>query len=319
MIGAVFLYIGTLNISLAFRLSILLMKIRVFVLTGSLLVFLVSCEKNVSVKLNDAQTKLVVEASIENGAPPTVVLSNSLDYFSEISPEILQNSFVHDADISISNGVLTHKLKEYSTTQGDYTFYYYSIDSSDLSTAFAGELNRSYSLHIKVQGNDYSAVTTIPNITKKVDSVYWKKASDFLPDSLVALMVKATDPPGYGDYVRYYTKDNSEPFYPGINSVFDDQIIDGTTYTLQVDRGYPRNLGMTEDDLVYFHKGDTVTFKLCNIDKASFDFWRTMEFAYASVGNPFSSPTKVLSNIKGNALGYFAGYAAQYHVIIIPK
>ena len=278
-----------------------------------------SCEKNVSFKLNDAEKKLVVEASIENGQAPTVVLSNSLDYFAEISPDILQQSFVHHADITISNGTLTHKLKEYSFEQGGYSFFYYSIDSSNLATAFIGELNSSYSLKINVQGKESDAVTTIPKITKVVDSVFWKKASDFLPDSVVALMVKATDPPGYGDYVRYYTKDNSEPFYPGINSVFDDQIIDGTTYTLQVDRGYPRNLGMTEDDLVYFHKGDTVTFKLCNIDKASFDFWRTMEFAYASVGNPFSSPTKVLSNIKGNALGYFAGYAAQYHVIIIPK
>ncbi len=163
-------------------------------------------------------------------------------------------------------------MKEYSYTQNGYTFYYYSIDSSDLSTAFIGEINTSYSLKINFQGKEYSAVTTIPKITKKVDSVYWKRASEFLPDSLVALMVKATDPPGYGDYVRYYTKDNSEPFYPGINSVFDDQIIDGTTYTLQVDRGYPRNLGLTKDNLVYFDKGDTVTFKLCNIDKATFNY-----------------------------------------------
>jgi hypothetical protein len=295
------------------------MKMKPVVFLFSLLVIFNACEKNVSVRLNDEQKKLVVEASIENGVAPTVVLSNSLDYFASISPAILEGSFVHGADIFISNGSRTHKLKEYSYTQNGYTFYYYSIDSSDLSTAFIGEINTSYSLKINFQGKEYSAVTTIPKITKKVDSVYWKRASEFLPDSLVALMVKATDPPGYGDYVRYYTKDNSEPFYPGINSVFDDQIIDGTTYTLQVDRGYPRNLGLTKDNLVYFDKGDTVTFKLCNIDKATFDFWRTMEFAYASVGNPFSSPTKVLSNIKGDALGYFAGYAAQYHVITIPK
>ena len=295
------------------------MKSSIACLFIVLITILSSCEKNVSFKLNDAEKKLVVEASIENGQAPTVVLSNSLDYFSKISPDILQQSFVHGADISISNGTLTHKLKEYSFDQNGYTFFYYSIDSSNLSTAFAGELNSSYSLKINVQGKEYTAVTTIPKITKVIDSVFWKKASDFLPDSLVALMIKATDPPGYGDYVRYYTKDNSEPFYPGINSVFDDQIIDGTTYTLQVDRGYPRNQGLTEDDLIYFHKGDTVTFKLCNIDKPTFDFWRTMEFSYATVGNPFSSPSKVLSNISGNGLGYFAGYAAQYHTIIIPK
>ena len=278
-----------------------------------------SCEKNVSFKLHDAETKIVVEASIENDKPPTVVLSTSLDYFSEISPAILANSFVHNAEILISNGVLTHKLKEYQFIQNGYSFSYYSIDSSSPATAFTGQLNTSYSLKINSQGEEYSATTTIPGITKRVDSVFWKQAPEYLPDSMAALMVKVTDPPGYGDYVRYYTKDNSEPFYPAINSVFDDQIIDGTTYTLQVDRGYPRNLGLTKDELVYFNKGDTVTFKLCNIDKASFDFWRTMEFSYASVGNPFSSPTRVLSNINGNALGYFAGYAAQYHTIVIPK
>jgi hypothetical protein len=43
-----------------------------------------------------------------------------------------------------------------------------------------------------------------------------------------------------------------------------------------------------------------------------------MEFSYASLGDPFSSPTKVLSNIKGDALGYFGGYASQYRTIIIP-
>lgn len=295
------------------------MKASLFFSFTILITLFSSCEKNVSFKLNDTEKKLVVEATIENGQVPTVVLSNSLDYFSEISPDILEQSFVHGADVAISNGTLTHKLKEYSYSQDGYTFYYYSIDSSNLATAFVGELKSSYSLKINAGGKEYDATTTIPDVTKKIDSVFWKKASEFLPDSLVALMITATDPPGFGDYVRYYTKDNSEPFYPGLNSVFDDQIIDGTTYTLQVDRGYPRNLGLSEDNLIYFNKGDTVTFKLCNIDKATFDFWRTMEFAYASVGNPFSSPTKVLNNISGNGLGYFAGYAAQYHTIIIPK
>lgn len=295
------------------------MKTRLLFIYIVLITVSSSCEKTVSFKLNNTEQKIVVEATIENGQAPTVVLSGSMDYFSKISPEILQQSFIHNADVLISNGTLTHQLKEYSYSQNGFTFSYYSIDSSNLATAFVGELNKSYSLRINTNGKEYNATTTIPALTKKVDSISWKKASDFLPDSLVALVVTATDPPGFGDYVRYYTKDNSEPFYPGINSVFDDQIIDGTTYTLQVDRGYPRNLGLTDDNLIYFHKGDTITLKLCNIDKVTFDFWRTMEFAYASVGNPFSSPTKVLSNISGNGLGYFAGYAAQYHTLIIPK
>ena len=295
------------------------MKYKIIAVVSVFIAGFIACEKNVSFNLNDTEKKIVVEASIENGQAPNVVLSTSIEYFSEISPDILQASFVHDADILVSNGIQTHKLKEYSFSQNGYTFFYYSIDSANLATAFLGELNKSYTLKITVDGKEYTALTTIPNITKQIDSVFSKPAPEFLPDSLASLNVTAADPVGFGDYVRYYTKANDEPFYPGMNSVFDDQIIDGTTYTLQVDRGYPRNLGLTGDSLIYFKKGDTVTFKLCNIDKATFDFWRTMEFAYASVGNPFSTPTKVLSNISGNGLGYFAGYAAQYHTIVIPK
>jgi hypothetical protein len=44
-----------------------------------------------------------------------------------------------------------------------------------------------------------------------------------------------------------------------------------------------------------------------------------MEFSYASVGNPFSTPTKVMSNISNGALGYFGGYASQYRTLIIPQ
>ena len=131
-------------------------------------------------------------------------------------------------------------------------------------------------------------------------------------------MVKATDPPGLGDYVRYFTKQNSDPFFPGLNSVFDDQVIDNSTYDIQVERGVDRNHSQPEG-YAFFDKGDTVTLKLSNIDKATYDFWRTMEFTYISVGNPFSSPTRVLSNISNGGLGYFGGYASQYRTIIIPQ
>lgn len=288
---------------------------RFLVLAG---IFLVGCEKKIDFKLHDQPDKLVVEGIIENNQPPIVILSKSIGYFSEISADILNNSFVHGADVFVSNGTLTHKLKEYSRSVGNnVSIYYYSVDSSNLSTAFFGELNHHYSLKIVSEGKEYTATTTIPNITKRIDSVWWKKPPVTTDSTKVIIMVRATDPPGYGDYIRYYTKTNREPFYPPSNSAFDDFFIDGTTYELQVDKGFDRNLNVDFDEN-FFHRGDTVGLKLSNIDKTTFDFWRTMEFSYASVGDPFSSPTKVLGNIKGDALGYFGGYASQYRTIIIP-
>ena len=83
--------------------------------------------------------------------------------------------------------------------------------------------------------------------------------------------------------------------------------------------GINRNADRDSIEYNFFFRGDTVDFKLSNIDKATYDFWRTWESAYSSVGNPFSSPTKVLGNISNNALGYFGGYASQYRRLIIPQ
>jgi hypothetical protein len=294
------------------------MKICGVLIVFILFAWLSSCEKNVSFKLNQTAPKLVVEATIENGQFPVVYLTKSLDFFSSIDPSRLSNSFVHNADVRISNGPLTHKLKEYAVPLGGgYNYYYYSYNPAQSSTSFLGELNKQYLLQIVSEGETYTAVTTIPDTTRKIDSLFWKAAPPGNSPEKVSLMITATDRPGFGDYIRYFTKRNQEPFYAGLNSVYDDQVIDGTKYTVQVDRGVDRGVDHPEG-YVFFNRGDTVTLKLCNIDKATFDFWRTMEYTYDNVGNPFATPTTVLSNISGNALGYFGGYAAQYRTIIIP-
>ncbi len=290
-----------------------------FLSAALVLSLLFGCEKDIKFTLNDEAPRLVVEATIENGQPPLVFLSRSLGFFSQISPDILSQSMVHGADVFVSNGNRTHKLKEYiAALGGGYSLSYYSIDSSDLATAFTGELNKQYDLRVVTEGKEYTATTTIPGLTKRIDSVWWKKAPPQADSNDVIVMVRATDPPGFGDYIRYFTRRNSEPFLPPGNSAFDDLFVDGTTYELPIERGVDRNLKIRDEDR-FFKKGDTVTLKLCNIDKATFDFWRTMEFSYQSVGNPFSTPVKVQSNIKGPALGYFGGYACQFRTLVIPK
>ena len=279
---------------------------------------LASCEKGVTFDLEESSPKIVVEATIETNRAPFVILSKSQNFYAQITPDILEASFVRNADVYVSNGTVTHKLKEYTVALATgYTFYFYSIDSSNLSTAFVGQTNTPYSLRIVAEGKEYTASTKIPAITRSIDSLFWKQAPGSNDTNKVALMVRATDQAGYGDYIRYFTKRNSEPFYPAFNSVYDDQIIDGTSYEIEVERGVDRTQDLP-DDYTLFDKGDTVTLKLCQIDKATYDFWRTMEFSYGSIGNPFASPTKVLSNISNNALGYFGGYAPQFRTIIIP-
>lgn len=278
-----------------------------------------SCEKDINFNLSDSENILVVDANIENGQAPVVVLTKSFDFFSEIKPALLESSFVHAAEVTISNGTLTHQLKEYTVPLADgYSYSYYSIDPANASTAFLGELKKSYSLTIKADGKENTSTTTIPDIVKKPDSLWWKPAPFTDDTNKVILMVRSMDPPGLGNYVRYFTKKNDGIFLPGDNSVFDDQVIDGAAVEFQVVPGIDRN-NPPKADSNYFRRGDTVTLKFCDIDKASYTFWSTWEFAQSSIGNPFSQPNKVLGNISNGALGAFYGYAAVFKTIVIPK
>lgn len=280
---------------------------------------LVACEKDITIELDDSAEALVVDASIENGRPPLVILSRSLGFFSEINPDILAASFVRNAEVYMSDGVNRHRLREDSVENIPGSFlYFYTNDPSSPSTSIIGRLETSYNLEIKAEGKTYTANTTIPAITRRIDSLWWEKVDKADDTNQVKLIIRATDKPGFGNYIRYFTSTNGERFLPGLNSVFDDQVIDGTTYTFPVDRGFDKNLPV-EDYEPFFYRGDTVTIKVGEIDRVTYDFWRTFEFSYQSVGNPFSSPVKVLSNISNGALGYFGGYAAQYRTLIVPK
>ena len=278
---------------------------------------LFSCEKDIDFDLKYAEPVLVVDAQIENGGVPTVALSRSLSFFNQISIDILANSFIHNAEVTMSNGTVIHKFKEYAVPLGNgYSIFYYSIDSSNLATAFVGEFNKQYNLTIKVDGQVYTAKTTIPALTKIFDSLWIKAPPPNVDTSKRVLMVRAIDPPGLGNYIRYFTKKNSERFLPGFNSVFNDEVVDGTTYQGQVDQGVDRNNSLPAGDEKFFARGDTISFKLSNIDKASFTFWNTWEFNQQSIGNPFSQPGKVIGNISNGALGAFCGYASLVGTVI---
>lgn len=290
----------------------ILFIIALFLYTG--------CEKDIHINPHRSVPKLVVEGTIENGKQPRVILTHSLDYFSAIDTNKIKNMFVHDANITVTGNGRTIRLKEFSRdTLNGNKYYFYAPDSITGKT-FIGKVGGSYALHIATENQILDAVTTIPSHGFRVDSVWWLWGiKDQKPDTSKAfLMIRIIDPPKPGNDARYFTKRNSEPFYPGLTSVADDQVTNGTTFDFQLDRGVNKNLKIDYDDYGYFSPGDTVTLKFCNIGKATYDFWHTWEYAWSNTGNPFSTPTTILGNIPG-ALGYWGGYAAQYRTIIITK
>lgn len=296
------------------------MKLR-FVYFLALIAF-ASCEKEVNIKLNGGAPKVVVDGFIETGLPPVVVLTNSFSYFSKIDLNTLEDAFIHDAHITVSNGLQEVTLKEYALDTGinSNNYYFYSVDTADLSALlFQGQPEMFYTLRVTTNGKTYESTTKIPAV-KPLDSIWYEAPPVPVAEApgAVNVFVRYSDPDTTGNKIRYFTSRNGSLFLPPFNSVYDDDVINGTSFTIGMVPGAVRTKEINFDSLTHFFRGDSVVVKWAAIDKASFDFWSTMEFSVATVGNPFSSPVTVTSNIKGGALGVWCGYGTSYKTLHIP-
>jgi len=270
-----------------------------------------SCEKDITINLPPSEKLLVVEGHIQTGQSPYVILSRNSDYYSSFTLDSLNNFFVHNAIVKVSNGTDTVTMTELSLDTMDISV------SAYVGLGMIGEEGKTYSLTIEAEGEKLTSVTTIP-FRVPLDSLWYQ--TDVYPDndSLVRLMCRYTDPPQLGQYVRYFTKVNNEPYWPGLNSVFTDDVVNGTTFDFPLDRGVDRSNDSTFEYYGLFRKGDTITVNWSNIDKAHYDFWRTLEFELGSQGSPFSSPIEIQGNIVGG-LGIWGGYSPSYKTLIVPK
>lgn len=280
---------------------------------------LTGCEKEVHINLQSSPPKLVVQGVIENGLPPYVILNTTFGFFSTVDLGTVQNSFVHDAVIKVSDGVKTVTLKEYplDTANGN-KFYVYSIDTNNLASGIIGELGKFYTLTIDYNGQTFTSVTKIP-YPKGLDTLWFGDPTlmrSSTPANARELFGNYVDPDTPGNYVKYFTRRNQEGFNPA--GVFTDELVNGKPINaVDLLAGTPNDNSADDrsDSMYYFYPGDSVVLKWSEIDKGVYNFWNTYEFAIRSGGNPFSSPINVKSNITNGALGAWAGYGSIYYYL----
>jgi hypothetical protein len=285
-----------------------------FRITYILLLFILllgACTRDVSFDLPDIEEKLVVEGKIETGLPPIIILTKNSNYYGSTNLSDLNSYFVHNAIIKVSDGIDTVQLTELTFDSAGVEIGVYT----DLTGTFIGMPNQTYYLWIQAEGKSISSITSIP-ATVPLDSIYIEEGFDVNRPNIARLVCRYTDPPEFGNRVRAFTKRNKEPYLADFNSVFDDKLINGTTFDFPLSRAIDRTDSLSNEDYPFFYKGDTISVKWCNIDQKSFDFWRTLEFEINS-GGPFSSPIEIQGNITGG-LGIWAGYNATYKTVIAP-
>ncbi|MDF2436878.1 MAG: hypothetical protein K0Q95_1254 [Bacteroidota bacterium] len=271
-----------------------------------------ACTEKIDVKLPNADDKLVIEGSIENGKNAEVIITRSIPLFSSIANTSATDFYVLDAQVTLFDGFTTETM-------------HLAIDSASSlgivykSNIIVGIPGRNYSLTVIQGGKTFTAVTTIPEPIA-LDSVWWMPQPP--KDSLGFANAHFSEPAGPGNNYRWYAKRPSDRRYLApYGATFDDKYVDGKSFDFAYTKGYdPTDAENTyENDSLargYYAGTDTIYIKFCTIDKASKDFYMTFENALSNNGNPFASPVTVLSNINGGALGVWAGFGATYDTIM---
>lgn len=298
-----------------------------------------ACTTDITIDIPTPDPKIVVEGSIEPGLPPIISLTSTVPFYGEINFNELDNFYVHDADVVVSDGVNSVTLVEYCLADLPpeliplvATFLGIDLDSTggfavnfclytvpDIFTGFpefVGEIGKTYNLNIQYEDQILTSSTTLlPPV--QPDSIFWMQAAAPNPetDSLVRLFIALSEPEPQGNFYRYFTQRNNESFYPGFSSVFDDNLINGQSFNFTVDRGFNPTEDFSQGTYGVFWKGDTIVLKWCSIDFPTYDFWRTLEFDSGTDG-PFSSATIAQTNINGG-LGIWCAYGTALDTLIV--
>lgn len=301
------------------------MQKRIFNITVSVVlfvaaIFVVACEKDITVNIPQADKKPVIEGTIFQGEYATVSITWSFPFFKPLTgidfnnPNAIAEFLVLDAEVYLSDGFMTEKL-ELAYDPLVFPPLAYKGDS------IIGTPGRTYTLTMKFPGYDLASTTTIP-YPVPLDSIGFKL--DGNQDSLGFAYMYFQEPATVGNIYRLFSKRPSYEAYKPTsavgNSVLDDQAYNGQYIEFLFGRPDRRSrIFYNPDDTTatnnddkhrgYWRLGDTIMVRFCTIDRPAYDYIKTLENSAGTSGNPFSNPTTVKSNITGgNALGGWVGY-----------
>lgn len=324
------------------------MKLYPYSFIFLLLLSLISCEKEITVDLPDAEPKIVVEGTIFPGEFPLVLLTWTQGYFDPTDITSLQNIFVHDATATIfangqsfplteicSSDLSEEELELASVALGISIESLQSIDLC-LYTSFelVGMENEVYRIEIHKDNYHITGETKIP-ARVELDTVYFDIINPEIQDTLGILYGRLTDPDTVGNAYRWFAKRISH--YPStapdpelrgqqkdrtyiapFGSVYDDSFFNGLSFEFAYPRGIESNSQKFDDEndeRSFFKVADTIAIRGCTMDRSAFKFIRSMEAQIGNQGSPFAIPFNLESNLQGG-LGAFIGYGAVYDTVV---
>ena len=292
---------------------------------------LMNCQKQIEFDLPPVEQTFVVEAIVESGLPPRVIVTNTQGYFDPLDSSSFLNMFVDDAVVELSDGDTTYELVySFVNSNGVILPGYTSFDPDVI-----GQYGKNYSLHVQVGDKEAHAKAQIPQPII-LDSLWFFAYEAY--DSLGFIWAKFTDPDTVGNCYRWFaqrinsytynydppydnvkgTMKDNRPLAP-VGSSTDDKLFNGLTFDFAFPRGEDGILEGPDDEGIeegFYKRGDTVLVKSTTTTYPTYLYVRAMENQAVSNGSIFSSPGNLPYNVEGDGLGVFIGYGVSYDTLI---
>lgn len=261
----------------------------------SLFVFafiLLSCEKIIDLNLKDVERKIVIEASISNHSKECFVYISQTQHINEAG----KFNGVSFAKIAIKD----QYGKTDSIVEIEKGVYYNNF--------FKGKPGETYYLTIELNGNIYSASSTMPATIVPLDSISVTYNDIYQNYTTSAYFL---DPANEENYYLFMIYKNNKKYNSFFTST--DEYINGKN----VKENLPVFSTDEEDNI---HLGDTVKVRMMQIDKNVYKYFYSLNAgALGGTGGPgsFGSPANPVSNISGDALGYFSAYINHSATVVV--
>ena len=262
------------------------MRSLIFFFFGVLILSASSCEKVISVDLEDNDSLLVIEGVINNRTDTQFVRISSS---------------VKVGDASVFPGVRGATV---TVTDDHGGFYNFRERAPGIYSArrFRGMERYTYALKVVYNGKEYTAQSKMPSQVT-IDSIGFLKTT-FFGNERLSLQILYQDPPEIRNYYRFtmdINKIKSKSIF-----VTSDDFTDG--------KPVKRELVDPDIDLM---TGDSVRVEMQSISLPIYKFWQGLD-QNESRGGASVTPGNPISNISNGALGYFSTHTSQIKYTFVP-
>ena len=295
------------------------MKKMFFGLSMLLAIFVISCEKEITIPQKPYTSKLSIQCLITPDAIPRLYLNKTLPYLSPALPN--RKMFVADAQVILRSGGGSDILKPDSVFEKFYGSYLYYFQGSQKIKP-----NTEYTLEIKYSGQSYTATSRTDQSVVKLDSVNYVQVFKDVYGEHEGVVFHLKDDPATANYYRYEMHRSADTAtYWGENK-FKSPILKGneTTRVSEIGRTIFSDVSFSGGNFsfaiepVFKHKKGDITYVFLQVcDKNMFDFYDQLDKQMLAQKNPFVEPVFFVPQQFPNAFGVFGSYALSDSMLFV--